>query len=94
MVVPVNRWAPDDYSIQIDSGTWTVTATLDQINRGETPTYQNIGVVDSTGTTVSGVGLTAGIYKLDFFPAEAFQLQNTNLGAGVARLMQGGATDW
>ncbi len=90
--VPLNRWGPDDYSFQVVSGSWTLTATLDQVNRGETPTFTAIGVIDSTGATVPATSLGAGIYKIDFFPAEV--VRAVSGASGEARLMQQGATDW
>ncbi len=93
-VVPMNRWGPPNYSFQLESGTWTVEGTIDQINRGDTPTWFTLsGVLQSTGTlTPIAAVAVAGIYSIDDAPVEA--IRATSTGAGESRIMQIGLTDW
>lgn len=90
--VPLNRWGPTEYGIQIESGTWNFEGTLDRPNRGEIAVYDTISVIDGSGATVAAVGLTDGFYKVDFLPLEV--IRATSTAAGNCRIMQQGATDW
>jgi len=71
LVIPLNRWSTDDYTLQVDTGgTVALEGTLDRINRGETPTWATVS--DKAGAPISAapVGLTV----IDETPLEAVRL--------------------
>lgn len=83
-VIPLNRWARDAYSVQLDSGTSVlVQGTLNLINRGETAVWATL---DDGG----GVALTAatGLSEIQHTPLEAIRITAT--GTCVGTVMQSG----
>lgn len=90
VVIPLNRWSEDDYSIQVSAGSALVEGTLDQPNR-DSNTWQNPAALTfSTLNDSSGAPLTAvtDFANVDFTPLEAVRITAT--GATVGRFMQQG----
>lgn len=85
-VIPLNRWADPNYSLQVISGTWLLEGTLARVNRAETPTWDTLDDVDGTAITA----VTDFITQVRGAPVEAVRL--TSVGAGTARFYQSGLT--
>ncbi len=91
LVIPLNRWAYPDYTLQLTSstaGTMLVEGTLEYVNRGETPVFSTLKEADNT-TVLSAVADPA-ILKIQELPLEAIRLTATTATI-TGRLMQTGA---
>jgi hypothetical protein len=85
-IIPLNRWADADYSIQIELGTATIQGTLARENRGDTPVWATLKDSGGTALTLAAVG----IHNVDFVPLEAIKVVAGVGGATVRVMQQGG----
>lgn len=91
-VLPMNRWGPPNFSVNVKSGTWNIQGTTDQVNRGDTATWVTLaGASHPTGVVGTLAAAAAGFYSIDDVPLEAIKL--TSVGAGTVRVIQSGLTD-
>lgn len=90
-VIPVDRWANPQYTIQLDSGTTIlVEGTLQRINRGETPDWNTMfgNTLASPDVRVALTAVAPGLAMVAQGPVEAIRITATD--ACVGRVMQTG----
>lgn len=84
LVIPLNRWGPVSYSLQIDTGgTVLLEGTLTPVNQPDAnPVWATIEDIDGDPITIQGVGLV----EVSTYALEAIRITAT--GAVIGEVMQ------
>ncbi len=85
VIIPLDRWGNPRFRIQVDTGDIDIQGTLQRVNRGETPVWNDLD--DWEGNSM--IGLTGPMQVvLNTGPLEAVLITANAISTG--RLMQSG----
>ena len=75
LVIPLNRYGPARYTLQISSATGTalLEGTTQKLNQGETPAWETLDDIAGTGITAQA----EGIVRVAEIPVEAVRITAT-----------------